>query len=288
MRLLLLVQLLVQIASCRLTSLGIDYDRDAKDNGFIVYTSKVSLPEVTTTLYREPGTLFALAKQAYSEMMDSCKKNGFTTDCPGAISVFAFEKELHFASSTKDYQQNAGRRNYTFYYAYLRGVNMNHPASKRKDTVERVKEAMIKCQTQISRERNPSLLDESQHKTGARCGEFTAISTYLFTKSNPRAVTFVADSGRARIMTVGRQSGSSNLDAEPFYLAPCQAKMNERAHYGCTQWINKFGIWAPSRPARAIDAPNEMGTVERVELCDGFMMDDDIDSDDMDEMHSTR
>ncbi|KAG9568057.1 hypothetical protein KCU71_g3286, partial [Aureobasidium melanogenum] len=246
-----------------LHSTGVNFDQDAMDNLFVVYTSRVILQDKTTTLYPTGGHLLALAYQAYDDMIKSCKFNNLQKDCPGAITVFAYEKEIHFGSSVKNFRGIEGNTNpQPFYHAFIYEKNVQGFDRSRRGTVARVRQAMIQCQTQQSQ----TVIDYRQHGRSARCGEFNAVLTYLLTRDDPESVDFGGDPDNpARILTVGRRG--DNRDVMPQFFKPCSKIPTGPSTYGCRNWVARLGIEHPT-PGRSISIPDPGSQVQNIKLCE--------------------
>jgi hypothetical protein len=239
------------VVNGQLSSTGIKFDPDAEQNGFIVYTSRIVLPGETTTLYPEPEHLLALAYQAYGDMIASCKANDYVESCPGAMTVFAIENEIHFGSSTKNRKPN-GPSN-PFYHAFLIDEHQERFGDLRSGPLEYIKRSMIQCQVL-----NRSELKPGEHVRGGRCGEFNAVLIYLLTRDNPDSVRFEQGS---RILTVGRTD--NDLNNAPRFFPPCT---DRDIRYGCKTWVRRIGIGAPTA-LNAIPQADRGSRVGNVKLC---------------------
>ncbi|KAG9698229.1 hypothetical protein KCU95_g1535, partial [Aureobasidium melanogenum] len=253
----------LNVATGHLRSTGVNFDQDAANNGYVVYTSRILLPDKTTNLYPEADHLLALVNDAYTDMITSCERNFEVVECPGAMTVFAFEDELHFGSSTKNLLKEKGiLPSHSFYQAFIYEKNSIGFGTSRSGAVARVRKAMIQCQTQRTR----SDVDHPQHGRQGRCGEFNAVLTYLLTRDDPENVNFNSDLSRqARIMTVGRRG--NNLKTPPQFFRPCSRTDRISSTYGCRQWVQNLGIEAPN-PDRAIDIPDPGSRVQNIKLCE--------------------
>lgn len=247
----------------QLHSTGVNFDQDAMDNRFVVYTSRVVLQDKTTTLCPTGGHLLALANQAYDDMIKSCRINNLKKDCPGAITVFAYEKEIHFGSSVKDFRGiEKSTDPQPFYHAFIYDKNVQGFDRSRRGTVARVRQAMIQCQTQQSQ----TVIDYKQHGRKARCGEFNAVLTYLLTRDDPESVDFGGDPGNpARILTVGRLG--DDLDVAQKFFVPCSRQQTGPSTYGCKNWVNRLGIQHPT-PGSPISIPDPGSQVQNIKLCE--------------------
>ncbi|KAG9676669.1 hypothetical protein KCU99_g3482, partial [Aureobasidium melanogenum] len=262
-RALLLLLSFLNLAYGQLRSTGVNFDQDAANNGYVVYTSRILLPDKTTTLYPQAEHLLALVNDAYADMIRSCTDNFDDRECPGAMTVFAFEDELHFGSSTKNLQKEKGVSTpHSFYQAFIYEKNSIGFDTSRSGAVARVRKAMIQCQTQ----RTQSNVDHKQHGRSGRCGEFNAVLTYLLTRDDPENVNFNSNPSRqARIMTVGRRG--NNLETPPEFFKPCSKTVDGPSTYGCRQWVQNLGIAAPN-PERAIRRPDPGSRVRNIKLCE--------------------
>jgi hypothetical protein len=258
-RALALLSLFLDVANSQLRSTGVNFDHDALDNGYLVYTSRIILPDRTTTLYPQPDHLLALANQAYGDMVASCIANFFSErQCPGAMTVFAFENEVHFGSSVKNFQISDETPPFPFYHAFIIGENRIRFGDFRSGPIDWIAQSMIRCQIQGTQ----TVLDHKQHAHNLRCGEFNAVLTYILTKDDPNSVNFGQDD-TARIMTVGRTG--KDLDVAPKFFSPCSTNDNQK--YGCTNWIDKLKIRGP-KASRAISQIDPGSRVENIRLCE--------------------
>jgi hypothetical protein len=259
-RALVLLSFFLGVVNSQLRSTGVNFDHDALDNGYLVYTSRIVLPDKTTTLYPQPEHLLALVNQAYGDMVASCKANFFSErQCPGAMTLFAFEDEIHFGSSVKDFQISDESPPFSFYHAFIIGENRIRFGGFRSGPIDWIAQSMIRCQVQGTQ----TLLDHRQHVHGLRCGEFNAVLTYILTRDDPNSVNFEQDHP-ARIMTVGRTSKS--LDVAPIFFSPCD-NPEDTEKYGCTKWIDELHIRGP-RAYKAISQVDLGSRVENVRLCE--------------------
>jgi hypothetical protein len=256
-----LLGFLLGVVNSQLRSTGVNFDNDALDNGYLVYTSRVILPDKATTLYPQPGHLLALVNQAYGDMVTSCEANFFSEkQCPGAMTVFAFENEIHFGSSAKNFQISDETPPFPFYHAFIIGENRIRFGDVRSGPIDWIVQSMIRCQTQGTQ----TNLDHRQHAHGLRCGEFNAVLTYILTRDDPNSVNFGQDDP-ARIMTVGRTR--KDLDVAPQFFSPCSIVDTQR--YGCTKWIGKLHIRGPDpSDSQAISRIDPGSRVENIRLCE--------------------
>lgn len=257
----------VSFVVCQLLSTGIAFHEGSKDNGYLVYTSRIILPDVSNKLHPYGDELYALAIQAYKDMAHDCLARGFTEyECPKAMSVFAHERELHFGSSVRKYRrlEAADVPNHEFFYGFL--ASTITPGSESKaGTLNRVQTAMRQCQT-TSRES----LDPLQHNFRGQCGEFTSIFTYLLSKTDPEN----SDLKGSRIVTVGRRN-NADLNSNPIFFPACiRGDRRAPATYGCFNLVRKLGTWSPVSVLGASDVADPGSRVDRVELCDLYGDDD--------------
>jgi hypothetical protein len=260
-------QFLIGLVVCRLFSTGIEFDEGSKDNGYLVYTSRIILPDETTKVYGLADHLFSLATQAYKDMTHDCQKRGFAeSECPKAMSVFAHGRELHFGSSVKRYRRPdvPDVQNHEFFYGFL-ATTITPGSTSKAGTLDRLQTAMLQCQM-ASRES----LDPYQHNYRGQCGEFTSVFTYLLSKPDPKNV----DLRGSRVVTVGRNNGQ-DLGLDPVYRPACvRGKNPAPATYGCSNWVKKLGIWSPLAVLGLLDEPDPGSRINRVELCDLYGDDD--------------
>lgn len=266
---------LVGLVACRLFSTGAEFDEGSRDNGYLVYTSRVILPDTSLAFYPYGDELYALAIQAYKDMTHDCQTRGFTGDeCPRAMSVFAHERELHFGSSVRKYKRPDVQNvpNHEFFYGFLAST-ISPGSTFKAGTLNRLQTAMLQCQA-----RNRDTLNPQEHKFRGQCGEFTSVFTYLLSKSDPENV----DLKGSRIVTVGRYD-KEDLVSDPQYFPACvRGRMPFPATYGCFNWVKKLGVWSPGSVLGPSDIPDPGSRVDRVELCDLYGGDDLADLDAID------